>query len=104
MSGPATKSNPRRLVAEAPTLALIRAMYEDEVFGIIDRGTCGVWFICPRCGHLDHNGGTAELLDQWRWRCHKCRRTGTRYLLERMVLEDADYLEQFYDIASEADR
>lgn len=55
------------------------------------------WFICPRCSHVDINGGSARVLDAWRWRCGRCRTTGTRYQLERAVLEDASMLEALYE-------
>lgn len=109
MSGARTErrlsTDPRRLVTQVPQRLLVEAMYNGlHPFGILDRDELGVWFICPTCGHIDHNGGSAELLDPWRWRCHRCRRTRTRYLLERLVVEDAEFLERLYTLLAEADQ
>jgi len=54
-------------------------------------------FICPRCGRVDHNGGTARIIDTWRWSCHSCRHVGTRYRIEHEVLDDAEMLQALYE-------
>jgi hypothetical protein len=47
---------------------------------------------CPRCDHVDHNGPSTTIDDAGTWKCYRCGARGTRYGLERHVLEDADAL------------
>lgn len=70
-------------------------------FVILDDGS--IRFRCPQCRYTDHNGGTAVVIDGWRWTCRRCARTWTRYRLERIVLEDAETLDRAYRIV-EAER
>ena len=58
----------------------------------------GVRFVCPRCRYLDHNGGTAEVLDAWRWSCWRCRGSWTRHRLEWLVLGNADAFDRAIEI------
>lgn len=55
-------------------------------------------FTCPRCEHHDHNLGTARIVTDASWRCTRCRSTGTRWQLERMVLENLDAIGRLADL------
>lgn len=76
---------------------LAKALFGDLPFGVLDDDVDLRW-VCVRCGIRDANGGTAHYVDRWRWRCsHRaCRHDGTRYELERAVLEDAVALGELY--------
>ncbi len=96
-----TQLDPRRLVTQVEILDLADALFGHEPFGVVDDES-GTRWVCIRCGHRDANGGTANYLaDGWRWRCHRCRFTGTRIALERAVLEDADALGELYKILAD---
>ena len=60
----------------------------------------GVRFRCPQCRHVDHNGSTA-VLDEIgnRWSCSRCKATGTRWYLERIVIEDPALLDIAQEVA-----
>jgi hypothetical protein len=47
-------------------------------------------FRCPRCLHVDQNGGSAEVTGTWRWWCRRCRADSTIAELQRVALEDPD--------------
>jgi len=89
-----TITDPRKLVQSVDLTDLVIAYASGSrhpfALQLYDGET---WFVCPRCGRCDHNGGTAKVLDRWRWHCGNCRHTGTRYQLERIVLESADAIE-----------
>lgn len=93
-----TITDPRRLVQDADLtdLVIAYATGSRHPFAITFVAD-DTMFICPRCGHVDHNGGTARVLDARRWSCHWCRHIGTRWFLERVVLEDASMLEALYE-------
>ncbi|MDP2291585.1 MAG: hypothetical protein Q8M22_10380, partial [Actinomycetota bacterium] len=93
-----TITDPERLVRTADIADLVVAYATGcrHPFAI-SLGLDEVQFICPRCGRVDHNGGTARVLDFRRWSCHWCRHVGTRWHLERLVLEDASMLEALYE-------
>jgi len=96
-AAPVSFGDPAALVRDLPTITLAEAVAGDHVFAFLD-DEAGVRFRCPQCRRLDCNGGTAELVDDLRWRCRRCDQTWTRYYLERIVLEDADYLARAYRI------
>ena len=98
----AAQLNPRRLVTTVSIETLIEASVKStHPFGVtcFEDGT--VLFICPRCGYVDSNGGSAAIVDGFRWHCHRCRYTGTRCLLERLILEDADRMDALYRLIAE---
>jgi hypothetical protein len=72
----------------------------DGFLGFID-DELGCRFRCPRCGFVDHNGGSAKVVDEWSWECHRCRHRGTVFELQGLVLEDADLLVRAWDRWSE---
>lgn len=89
------RGNARDLVAalEIEDLATLVAGHR---FGAVFDDEDGFWFVCPNCRHADHNRPTADVVDEWRWRCFRCRNSGTRYQLERLVLEDGDLISRAY--------
>jgi predicted RNA-binding Zn-ribbon protein involved in translation (DUF1610 family) len=91
------RRDPRALVAalEIEDLATLVAGHR---FGAVLDDEDGFWFVCPNCRHADHNRPTADVVDAWRWRCSRCRNSGTRYQLERLVLEDANLLARAYEL------
>ena len=97
-----TKTDPRNLVTKVSLVTLIEAVTSDgHPFAFIEMDDDTVQFICPCCGRCNSNGGTATIIDKWRWRCRPCRHTGTRYIFERLVLEDADIMDRFYRLLAE---
>ena len=97
-------------IKSAPTADLARALSAHD-FGFYVDGN-EVWFCCPWCqtsrhrsrrlarraswlprsGHSERElwWPQAVLSDSVQWHCGQCRRTGTRWVLERAVLEDLD--------------
>ena len=98
----ATTTSPLTLVRAATIDELVAAYAwgSNHPFALARVGTTTL-FICPKCGHADHNAGSATILDAWRWQCHRCRFKGTRYLIERIVLENADMLAALYEGTNE---
>ncbi len=90
--------DPRRLVQRVPMLLLIEACVGHRHPFAISTHLEPTSFMCPRCEHVDHNGGSAVIVDGYRWRCHRCRFDGTRLFLERIVLEDSTAMDRFYSI------
>lgn len=83
------------VVRRVPIATLAEAVAGDRhPFAYLD-DAAGVRFRCPLCRFVDSNGGTAEVLDGWRWSCRRCGRdrVWTRRLLERLVAEDAAALD-----------
>lgn len=83
-----TIATPREVVTAASAEMLVDALavYPFDVIAVFD----DIHFRCPRCGVPGPNGGDA-VLDRGGvyWHCSECRHDGTRYELERLVLEDA---------------
>jgi predicted RNA-binding Zn-ribbon protein involved in translation (DUF1610 family) len=79
---------PVELLAEAVSGSAFAFLIHDDV----------VYFRCPKCLHVDHNGPSARVQDAFRWRCDRCRAAGTRWLLERLVIEDAEHLERLAEL------
>jgi predicted RNA-binding Zn-ribbon protein involved in translation (DUF1610 family) len=96
------RRDPRALVAAMAIEDLATLVAGDGVFAVLEDEVAGFRFKCPGCHRLDANGGTAQLVDAWRWRCHVCRNFGTRFQLERLVLEDADLISQAYSTSAES--
>ncbi len=92
-------THPRALVQDAELVDLVRAFVSglSHPFAAVQVEDCFV-FCCPRCRRLNHNGGTAYIVDGWQWSCSWCRQKGTRFTFERMVLEDADMLVRLREI------
>lgn len=113
VSTPATRQNPTsarqelshphptpREIVEASTIYDLADVVAGDSFLDFGDGR----FRCPLCQFADHNGGTATIHDDWTWSCRRCVEpprykgarptvvTRTRYELERIVLERADYL------------
>lgn len=95
--------DPRDLVRRVRMTTLIDAWVGDEVFGVIDDSS-GYRFLCPRCGHRDHNGGTAQLIDAWSWHCWRCQWDGTRMRIENLVLESRAAVERLFKLVNEGAR
>ncbi|MEI7548079.1 MAG: hypothetical protein WCK21_08480 [Actinomycetota bacterium] len=94
-------ASPATLTANATIDELVRAYATGSrhPFALVsDDGA--LRFICPKCGRVTHNGGTAVVVDAWRWSCHACRHIGMRDHLARLVLEDATMLEALYEEVS----
>ena len=94
---PATTVTPRQLVAKASIDELVAAysIGHRHPFALVYVAGV-VMFVCPNCGKVGINGGTAHVIDKWRWSCHACRHEGTRYALEKIVLDDVAMLEALY--------
>lgn len=94
-----TFTPPRRLVADARLEHLVGAYSVGSRHPLALLEVAGVvMFICPRCGVVGINGGTARIVDAWRWSCHSCRHVGTRYALEAIIVADAAMLEALYEV------
>ncbi len=102
------RAGPVQLVTAATINALAKAVGGDGIFAYLDAdqeyGT-PARFRCPTCRELGWNGGQAEIVDEWRFRCLNlsCNAQGTRWLLERLVLEDPDALERLDQVMNEVD-
>jgi hypothetical protein len=94
------KPTPRDVVEALLIEDLAALVSGDGFFSFID-DELGCRFRCPRCSHVDHNGGSAKVLDEWSWQCGRCRHRGTIYELQRVVMEDADLLVRAWDRWSE---
>jgi hypothetical protein len=97
------QSNPRRLVAAEPIGFLVDVLADQHHPLSVLEGVDECRFVCPLCGWLDHNGGTATLLDSWRWKCWRCNHIGTRIALEQLILEDGRLLAKFYRLINDRD-
>lgn len=86
------RGDPHALVAAMAIEDLVTIVAGHGVFSVLCDEWAGHRFRCPICRDLDANGGSAEVVDDWRWRCFRCRVFGTRFQLERLVLEDADLI------------
>ena len=100
MTVTATRVQPRELARKVKMRTLIDALFGDEPFGVLD-DDAGIRFICPRCGHRDHNGGTARPLDAWSWHCHRCQWDGTRMAIEDAVLASRAAVDRLFTIVNE---
>lgn len=94
-----TRTDPRAVVASAPIELLAEASAEGAVFGFIDADRNDpARFTCPTCAWESFSGGSAIIRDAWRFDCHRCGAAGTRWALERLVLEDHRRLEHLYTL------
>lgn len=91
------------LIHTATLVDLVDALAEDAL-GRFAAPDGREFFRCPRCGHDDDrsNPGRAVTLGADRWHCTSCRWFGTRWQLERLVLEDAIALDRLLLAAAEA--
>jgi hypothetical protein len=97
-----TALNPRSLVQTLSIETLIEALVGDtHPFAFVENGDGSTRFVCPHCGYVDHNGGSAVIVDSWRFRCRRCRFTGTRILIERLILESATAMDSLYRLVAE---
>lgn len=84
-----------RAVRSASLPELANALYPE-----LDATT---WFSCPGCQRrrprqrLNTDQPAASPEDELCWRCTKCGRRGTRFWLERLVLEDGDALRRLFE-------
>ena len=96
-----TVKHPRQLVQNADMtdllLAYVAGLRHPFALVPIDGE---MHFVCPRCSRCTINGGTGKVIDQVRWSCHACHYVGTRFMLERIVLECADSLEALYELST----
>jgi hypothetical protein len=76
--------------ADIETLVLtIASTDRHDPFAIVDHDRV-LWFRCPRAHHyVRSNMGPAHVVDHWRWTCSDCGADGTRYELERIILESS---------------
>jgi hypothetical protein len=75
--------------ADIETLVLAIADTRHDAFAILDHDG-DLWFRCPRGHHyIRSNMGPARVVDHWRWTCSDCGADGTRYELERIILESS---------------
>ena len=99
-----TRSDPRDLVGTVAIDMLADAYAGDEVFGMLPaEPNVEARFTCPGCHYRPWSGGTAVIRDAWRFDCHRCGMTGTRLLLERLVLEDHERLSRLYELIVESE-
>jgi hypothetical protein len=97
-----TALNPRSLVQTLSIETLIEALVGDtHPFAFVENADGSTRFVCPHCGYVDHNGGSAVIVDSWRFRCRRCRFTGTRILIERLILESATAMDSLYRLVAE---
>ncbi len=81
-----TTDDPRVLVAQLRFEVVAEAVAGDGWHRWQQFGN-QVFFMCPLC-RFDSTGlPSAALADDATWRCSHCKHTGTRYELERLVLE-----------------
>lgn len=87
------------LVPALPIETLAAVVAGPSIFDCIADTDCGpLYFRCPSCRPEDHNRACARVVDAIRWQCHRCRSAGTRWMLERLVIEDADALERLAEM------
>jgi hypothetical protein len=98
----ASSTDPRVLVARLRTEVVAEVVAGDGPHRFVSFGA-QVFFRCPICKHRDFNVPSGTLVDDVRWRCTRCRHEGTRYELERLVLEDAETLDRMLRIIAERD-
>lgn len=91
-------ANPHRLVERVEMRTLVEALYAGRLLAVIDDDT-GLRWICSHCRACTHNGGTAYPVSWSRWRCSRCQFTGTRFQLERQVLESAGALAELFRLS-----
>ena len=101
----ATKTmSPRAFVEGATIEDLAEAMMHGrDPFGFLVISGLA-YFICTECHTTSsHGSGTATISDQWHWKCQdrRCRHTGTRYALERIVLESSELLDALYVLSGD---
>lgn len=93
------ESDPRSTVATASVSDLADALTSHrDPFGRV-RIDGVEYFRCPRCASGDYSGtGSASInSDSVNWSCSRCHCAGTRFELERLVLESADALGRLLD-------
>lgn len=92
----------RELVPGLPIETLAQAVAGPSVFDCFADETYGrFYFRCPSCRPEGHNRACARVVDAIRWHCDRCRSGGTRWLLERLVVEYPDALERLAEILAE---
>jgi hypothetical protein len=80
-------TDPFALTEQIVTTASIEELAEAISTSYVEIPGCPVRFTCPQCQYCDHNGGSAEVRDTWRWWCARCRHEGTIAELRRVALE-----------------
>jgi hypothetical protein len=97
-----TPESIRLAVESASTLDLVLALpARSEMTALSWEGHCEAmgdssYFPCPVCDpERERLSPWARLVDSIRWRCEACRSTGTRWQLERLILDNPDLLEAF---------
>ena len=98
----AAHADPRVLVTRLRFEVVAEAAVAERDYDFVAFGG-DYFFRCPSCHHRDHNLPPATLVDDLRWRCTRCMHVGTRYELERLVLEDAHALDRMLAIVAERD-
>lgn len=86
------------LVPSLPIETLAQAVAGPSTLDFICTPDFGPLFTCPLCKPEGHNRACATVVDDLRWRCDRCRSTGTRWHLERLVVEDPATLERLAEI------
>jgi hypothetical protein len=77
-----------RIAATTTIVGLAEVISPEPAF--VDMEGSPPRFRCPRCLHVDHNGGSAEVRTSWRWSCFRCHTDGTIAELRRTALESPD--------------
>lgn len=93
-------SDPRVVVRQARIDVLAEALTDGAAHGFMRFGG-DTFFRCPRCRKRSFNTPTAQVASSTTWWCRNCNAHGTRYELERRVLEDADAIEALLRIVAE---
>jgi hypothetical protein len=97
-----TSTDPRVLVGHLRTEVVAEVVAGDGHHTFVSFGS-QIFFRCPICKYRDLNLPTGTLVDDVRWRCTRCRHEGTRYELERLVLENGATLDRMLRLIEERD-
>jgi len=93
LSAPQAEPDARHLVTLADIASLAEAL-SGSAFCVIGGD---VYFVCVDCEDVARP--EARISSPFEWQCLACRRRGTRYELERLVLEDVAALHRLMDMA-----
>lgn len=88
----------RALVPSLPIEKLAEAVAGPSAFDFFRDKQYGLYFRCPKCRPEGHNRACARVVNAIRWHCDRCRSAGTRWLLERLVVEDPVAIERLAEI------
>jgi hypothetical protein len=89
LTGRPKTDHPADIVRHLRSKVVANALSGGRPHGYVEFGP-DTHFTCPLCNHRDFNLPSARLVDDWKWRCNRCDHEGTRYELERLLLDRPD--------------